>query len=456
MIRFLVAVILGAFFVVPSFAQTAKTPANLLLEERTCAAQGLPAGCITPNSLGDIVQTFVGRTSVSVTEYGAKCDGVTNDTSAFAAAIAAVPAGGTVYVPVSAGVPAGAGNNGAILLGLGCLVNNDSTIFIRQQHLVGLGQGAAIKCNMVLAGNNCIQITDTGINSLNNPMTSIEHMTLYYPGASCNTCDLLLVDSGNHMLVRDVLISGAGRDGLAVWSYFNNGWVESLHIDNVRVVGSRRDNYHFEVDDGCTNCFITQTTVVNSASRLPGRYALELSSLNNQHGNYKISVFDWIGGELSCSSSIAPSVADCVHITQASNDAGQAVESISFIGTTIEDDVFAAHTGFAIGVTKTGSAAVGPVNFSGIYFGEASGALDTTNLGAWMVDACADGVTQWCHGQDTLQIQKEAGLSFAGLSTHTGANTQTLTNSPCAAGNPQTWIAIPIGGVTHYVAACHP
>jgi hypothetical protein len=187
---------------------------------------------------------------------------------------------------------------------------------------------------------------------------------------------------------------------------------------------------------------------------MPGRYALSIDSLNNQGGNFKISELQWIGGELDCSFGKA---ADCVHLNQASSSAGQGLESILFSNVAIEDAYQGTHSGYAVGVTKTGSASVGPISLVNVvYYGEAQGALDTSNLGAWSIEACANGHTQECHGQNSLQIQADAGLTFSNQKIHTGTGHMTFLNSPCAAGNPQQWLATQINGTTYYIPACHP
>lgn len=83
----------------PVFAQ--KTPAQLLSEFQTCAAQGKAPGCITTSNIQDIINTYAGRTPLSVMDYGAKCDGHTDD-GAVISGVAAIAnaASGAVYFPV--------------------------------------------------------------------------------------------------------------------------------------------------------------------------------------------------------------------------------------------------------------------------------------------------------------------------------------------------------------------
>lgn len=75
--RFLryLAVLLAVCVGSTAMAQT-KTPAQLLLEFRTCAAQGLPSGCIGPAQEQDMINTLVARTPVSLQEFYLASDGV--------------------------------------------------------------------------------------------------------------------------------------------------------------------------------------------------------------------------------------------------------------------------------------------------------------------------------------------------------------------------------------------
>lgn len=90
-----------------------------------------------------------------------------------------------------------------------------------------------------------------------------------------------------------------------------------------------------------------------------------------------------------------------------------------------------------------------------IAYGEHQGDLDIGKLNTWYRD-CSVADRSCDHGFSRVQIQSEAGLIFSGQSTHTGTNTATFTNSPCAPGNPQEWLAIRINDAPFYIPACHP
>jgi hypothetical protein len=61
------------------------------------------------------------------------------------------------------------------------------------------------------------------------------------------------------------------------------------------------------------------------------------------------------------------------------------------------------------------------------------------------------------HGISRLEVQTEGGLALTGQTPHTGTNTTTLNNFPCAPGNPQDWLAVQqINDATYYIPACRP
>jgi hypothetical protein len=90
-----------------------------------------------------------------------------------------------------------------------------------------------------------------------------------------------------------------------------------------------------------------------------------------------------------------------------------------------------------------------------IPYGVSHGDLDTSHLTAWYRD-CTGSNPACHHGFSSLQVQGEGGLSFSDQVPHTGSNTTTLTNSPCAAGDAQDWLAVTINGKPYYIPACHP
>lgn len=389
------------------------------------------------------------RNEVSVLDYGADPTGVKDSTEAFRAAIKAaaniVAPGGDgsntntcVLVPPTTGGDTGYLISDTISLPNMCLKSTGGLVWIR---FVPRNNGTDL-FNLYAPYNS-----DTGSNG-----GELAGFQIVHPGRFKGRDDIR-ISGGNHGHVHNIISTGAGRDCFHAEPGATNWWIESLQVENVTCWHAGRDSFNFTVPDGMTEIFITQTTMINNTSRLPGRSAVTLDSENQQNGNYKISSWAWIGGELDCSFGSSP---NCVDLIQASNSSHQAIEDINFINVAIEDSARGAHPGYAVGVTKRGSAGIGPVNMIGVIaYGEAKGDLDTSQINSWYRD-CAGVRTACDHGISRLQVQTDAGLSFSNQLPHSGANTATFTNSPCAPGNPQQWLAVPINGTTYYIPACHP
>jgi hypothetical protein len=384
-------------------------------------------------------------------DFGAKCDGVTDNFAAFQAALNAIPTGGTVTVPACGGtIPPSTGGGAPAALGTGFLISG-GLVEVQAEHLIGLGNGAAIKCAVPNSAFGCLYVSDTGINDFRNSLTSVENIAIYAATGIGTAVDGIIVQAGNNMKLKNVVINNMTGNGVHVESTFTNGWVESLEIDTVRVVGSGLANFEFEVRDGCTNCFITQTTVRNSTSREPHGPAISLDSLNNQNGNYKISSWLWEGGEIECASTAA---ANCVELNQQSVDSGQPLESITFDTTTIENDG-TANTGYCIGADKVGGgASIGPLKVvNSIYFNcNATGVVQTANIAAYDIDFRANGDLKFT---DQYQISTSGGLSFKNQTLGSGSGTPTFGSSPCASSAVQ-WIPTNVNGTAGYVPFCHP
>jgi hypothetical protein len=389
-----------------------------------------------------------GATTISVLDYGADPTGNRDSTAAFRAALknaaASVAPGGDgsgtntcVTVPPTEGGRTGYLISGTIELRNMCLKSTGGLVWIR----FAPRDDKTDLFDLYAPFNGDVKSNGS----------ELAGFQIIHPGRVKGRDDIR-VASGNHTQIRDIISEGAGRDCFHAEPGFSNGWIESLDVENVTCWHAGRDSFNFTVPDGETQVFITQTTMKNDTSRVPGRAAVTLDSENQQNGNFKISSWAWEGGELDCTRG---SSANCVDLIQASNSPHQPLEDINFFNVAIEDGDNK-HSGYAVGVTKTGTAAVGPVNMIGtIAYGERRGDLDTRHLTSWYRDCTAANLA--CdHGVSRLQIQTEAGLSLSGQTPHRGTNTETFTNSPCAAGNPQDWLALRINGALYYVPACHP
>lgn len=397
-------------------------------------------------------QPNAGPRFVSVVDFGADPTGKHDSTAAFNAAIKAaaniVAPGGDgsntntcVVVPPTQGAAGGQPGyliSGTISLPNMCLKSMGGLVWIR---FVPRDNNTDL-FNLYAPYNS-----DTGSNG-----GELAGFQIVHPGPSKGRDDIR-ISSGNHTYVHDIISTGAGRDCFHAEPAKSNFWIESLYVEQVTCWHAGRDNFNFTVADGMREVFITQTTMMNNTSRLPGRAAVTLNSENQQNGNFKISSWAWHGGEIDCSYGSSP---NCVDLIQASNSPHQPLEDINFFNVAIEDSVRGAHPGYAVGVTKTGSASVGPVNMIGVIpYGELSGDLDTSHLTGWYRD-CTGANPACHHGFSSLQVQSERGLSFSNQVPHAGSNTTTFTNSPCAAGNAQHWLAVTINGQPYYIPACHP
>jgi hypothetical protein len=418
----------------------------LSLSAGTAFAQQNAAGA--PNDRQSTAGGNPTRTLVSVLDFGADPTGSRDSTEAFNAAIKAaaniVAPGGDgsntntcVVVPPTQGGNTGYLISGTINLPNMCFKSMGGLVWIR---FVPHDKDSDL-FNLYAPYNS-----DTGSNG-----GELAGFQIVHPGPTAGRDDIH-VASGNHTYIHDIISTGAGRDCVHAEPAKTNFWIESLYIEQVTCWHAQRDNFNFTVADGMQEVFITQTTVMNSTSRLPGRSAVTLDSENQQNGNYKISSWAWIGGEIDCSFGSSP---NCVDLIQASNSRNQPLEDINFFNVAIEDSVRGAHPGYAVGVTKRGSASVGPVNLIGVIpYGVSRGDLDTANLSSWYRD-CAGSNPACHHGFSGIDVQTEKGLSFTNQTPHTGSNTTTFSNSPCAAGNAQNWLAVLINGETYYIPACH-
>lgn len=384
---------------------------------------------------------------VSAANYGTLfCDGSTDNATTINLALHSVPTGSVVTLPACGGTVPATGGGAPAALGVGYVIR--SHLIVQAVELVGLGTGATIKCEVPAGPDQCIYETDTGINSLVNSLTSVRHIAIYGATGIGTTIDGLVVEGGNNISAEDVVISSVTRDGFVGQCGYQNGWLETLNLNRVRVLSSGRDNFHFFVSNN-SNCFITQTTITNSTSRLPGRSAVYLDS-EGLVSNSKISGWNWIGGELDGTNGSSPNVVDLVQ----NGGSGQPMEDVNFgPGTTIEIADSAQRSGYAIGATLgSNGGVIGTVNFTGIYFNEASGAMQTANINHYFIEACDNAVPAACRAQDSLQIQTNQGLGFSNQTITGGANTGTLLNSPVS-GNPGAWLPVTINGTTRHIPA---
>ena len=347
---------------------------------------GQAAGSITPQDMRDVIVTMRARTPiirVTDPEWGAKADGTTDDFNAIQNAInyactvgSQGYGGGTVYLPAGTYRVTG---------GLTMMLNDKTG---RCCNLQGDGWASKIVFDPPQDGlaagphpsngfYSCAIIFGTPLNDLRTPGPFIKKLSLYWNSANKHVrWNGIIALTGKHLLIEDVLVNGFPLDGVRAECSYTNGWIESLELHRVQVVGSGQDNFSFVINDGFTDVFITESRMHKCTSRWPGRNAIRFVQANTQGGNYKISNFFVQNCEVDCSGSYsARNTPHLVVIEQRSSNGGNIIENIAFEDCTIEDTQ-AVHSGYAIGFEGAGTASIGPISVSRcVFYGVAGGPM---------------------------------------------------------------------------------
>jgi hypothetical protein len=373
---------------------TSKTPAALGTEFAAVYADDQAVASLTPGRIRLVNQDLIDTLSATGGAYlltGAAGNGTTDDTSAFQAALSALPAGGVLWVPMPAS---------AYLI--------SGTLTLANVSMWGMGGIVPITFHPSSSTVDCINISAP---------TGSSQTTVLLQGFSLNATasrfgrDLVRVGGGVAIQLRDLVLSNAGRDGVHVEANAQFSYTELLKCDNVYSHVAGRDNFHFESGNTGNTDYINQTVMVNCVSRAPIRYALVL--LNNDATGTalsKISEMSWYCGELDFSGG---NQADGC-LVQIANNVAATIEDIAFYETAIED-VNSAHTGYGITTSNTANGSIGPISFSPtvIAFGASAGRLNSAGLTKFQnpynaASAAASGVITNNSGTTYLM----AGLAF--------------------------------------------
>lgn len=184
---------------------------------------------------------------LSVTPYGAKCDGTTDDTTAIQAAIAAAKIAGPLATPTGIFFPAGTCIVSAALdvTGLRVFGINQFSSIVKMKsgtHVdVFQTQGQATFDHLGINGS--WDGTTTGLNG--NGISTLSNPTAYY---------------GYQNQFSDLRIQQVGKYGI----YINDGAYEAIHNVQINAVGL--DDLY--LDSGATAGFVTTSTVIDGLTIL--------------------------------------------------------------------------------------------------------------------------------------------------------------------------------------------
>lgn len=212
MLRKLILTLSAAFLAcAPAHAQTgsAKTPAALNTEVNTLWPDNC-VGCITPSNsrqtLLDIIASYTSSIGapfllVTAAPYNAKCDGLTDDTTAIQSAINAVPSGGTAVFPqtsclVSSTITISKAVNllgsgmqeGGILVSSGMSASTDLFHFVPNGNFLQ-ERGWSVRNLNIQAqsgtpGRHLIHFDTTSSNSIFGAEVSIQYVSFYAPSGN--------------------------------------------------------------------------------------------------------------------------------------------------------------------------------------------------------------------------------------------------------------------------------
>lgn len=200
---------------------------------------GQPANSITPDRLRDFVESvpsLVPPDSLTVKDYGAVCDGVTDDTAAFNAAKAALPvSGGTMRVPDST---TSCIVNGFVIgsieepfkgitleLGYVTLETKAPIILGRKSRLVGSGRGDAnafgstIKAHSSFVGTEVLRVGEI-TSGVATHGAKAELFTIDANGKA-GTHGIHVINAQEVSYVRDVGIQNFTEIGLFIDGFYN-------------------------------------------------------------------------------------------------------------------------------------------------------------------------------------------------------------------------------------------
>ncbi len=260
-------------------------PATTPIPTPTATPTSTPTSTPAPTLAATPTTTPAPTNSFDVRAFGAKGDGVTDDTAAFAAAVSAArPVGGTVYVPVGTYVLSqvtlpsyvklvGESRTGSVLAyngvravlldQAGTLVVSKGTTSVGVSNLTLRGLGAPGRSNdeILLGLQNASNVTVRGVT-----LERGQGRGLFVIGAG-STGGVY-----DNILIRNIYWLATGRYGVGFWFYYgpSHNTVNNVTVDTTDGYGLTLDSGS-AVGDGVavTDNVLTNITVLRAA-RQPG------------------------------------------------------------------------------------------------------------------------------------------------------------------------------------------
>lgn len=194
-------------------------------------------------------------------------------------------------------------------------------------------------------------------------------------GGSTNGRDLIRINRGDHIQLKNVLLAKPVRDGLHTEPDTSGHWVENLTLENVKVQSAGRDAFRFEVPDTLTNVFANQISLIECESRGALGSALSLVCNNTVAAANKISGVTSLNCEFGCSGAVSTPI-----INIQGPASGGSVENVWFNACAVEDTA-SARTGFGILVSGRVTGSFSYRN--GVIFGTGGGRISGHDLFPW-------------------------------------------------------------------------
>lgn len=218
---------------------------------------------------------------VSVKDFGAVGDGVTDDGPALLAASNYANANG-----VTLNFPYG------VYL---------SSVALSWDKIIVNGNNSTIKFTGLNSSTDCLTLNgSTGERSL-----SINNLTIDANGCGRDGVRLTGQGSADFLSINKMFINNAIRDGFHVEPNGNYSWIENMTLTSVRVFAAGRHGMAFICPD-YTAVFINVVTIINpevrTSARLEAGYDVFVQNASNDVG--KTSSFTWIGGEFDATNTL--------------------------------------------------------------------------------------------------------------------------------------------------------
>lgn len=215
----------------------------------------------------------------NVTWFGAKGDGVTNDTPALQATIDAIPpTGGTLYIPPATtfyaletgGLWLSDRNNIHIISSHAVLKIKDGVPDIRKQQ--DSVYTTSVDNYTLLYLQNCTNMTIEGLQLHGN----ISNRTALAGGESFQTC--LKIKGCTNVIVRNCIITEGMTDGITVTGIYQTAPTRQVQvskqimIDSCTITKCRRNNVSLVAQDGVTmsNCLVDQAGTIQGTQPMVG------------------------------------------------------------------------------------------------------------------------------------------------------------------------------------------